>query len=130
MKKRFGSIVAWICVVLVAAFNTFAAIMKFIPQPMGSPGELMMQQLGISTGMEHVLGVIELAIVALYVIPRTTTVGFIFLIGYLGGALATNLTHGFTNAQAAPIYVLFLLMVIAAWFRSPELLTRAQGKKM
>jgi DoxX-like family len=37
------------------------------------------------------LGVIELACVAVYVIPRTSILGAILLTGYLGGAVATHL---------------------------------------
>ena len=124
MKLRIGSIVGWTCSLLVAAFNTFAAVMKYVPVVPDSPGDVMMQRLGITVQMQHVLGVIELAIIALYLIPRTSTVGFVLMVGYMGGALATNLTHGFSHMEALPIYILFTLMTIGAYFRNPELLSR------
>lgn len=124
MKSRFGSVLAWICTILVAAFNIFAGIMKFMPVAPGSEAEIMGQRLGLTPQIDHVLGVIELIIVALYLIPRTSTVGFVLLIGYMSGALATNITHGFTPAECAPMYVTLVLMTIAAYFRNPELLTR------
>ncbi len=130
MKLRVSSVIAWVCTLLVAAFNIFAGVMKFMPVPAGSPSEAMLQRLGVSLQLDHVLGVIELAIVVLYLIPRTSTVGFVLLIGYLSGALATNLTHGFTNAEAAPIYILFALMLISAYIRNPELLARLMKKKV
>ena len=123
MKSRLPSIIGWTCAILVAAFNLFAAVMKFFPVPPGSPAEAMGQQLGVS-GMEHSLGILEFIIVALFLIPRTSTVGFVLMIGYIGGALATNLTHGFTHMEALPIYILFLLLAISAWFRNPELTAR------
>ncbi len=124
MKSRFCTIVGWICAILVAAFNLFAAVMKFMPVAPGSDSEIMMQKLGITMTLDHALGILELAIVLLFLIPRTSTVGFVLMIGYMGGALATNLTHGFTNMQALPIYITFLLLMISATVRNPELLTR------
>ena len=129
MKPRTTSIIGWICVIPVAAFNLFAAIMKFIPQAPGSEGEKMGQLLGVA-GIEHALGVIELIIVALYVVPRTSTVGFVLMIGYMGGALATNLTHGLSTMDALPVYITFVLMTIGAYFRNPELLSRMMKGKV
>lgn len=121
--KKFSLILAWICTILVAAFNLFAAVMKFVPSAPGSDADVFMTRLGV-TGMEHVLGVLEFAIVILFLIPRTSTIGFVLLIGYLGGALATNLTHGFGTMDVLPIYISFVLMMISAYVRNPELLTR------
>jgi hypothetical protein len=87
----------------------------------------MMQKLGVG-GLEHGLGVLEIIIIVLFLIPRTSTVGFILMVGYLAGALATNLTHGFTFAEAAPLYVLLLLLTISGYFRNPELVSRLMGK--
>lgn len=123
MKSRFGIIIGWICAILVAAFNLFAAIMKFVPVTPGSPADAMGQRLGV-VGLEHQLGVLELIIIVLFLIPRTSTVGFVLMIGYMGGALATNLTHGFTNMEALPIYISFILLTVSAYFRNPELLSR------
>ncbi|NOS66791.1 MAG: DoxX family protein [Candidatus Peribacteraceae bacterium] len=123
MKIRASSIIGWTTAILVAAFNLFAAVMKFVPVEPGSDGAVMMERLGV-TGMMQQLGVLELIVIALFLIPRTSTVGFVLMIGYLGGALATNLTHGFTHLEALPIYILFVLLMISAWFRNPELTTR------
>jgi hypothetical protein len=46
----------------------------------------------------------------------------------MGGALATNLTHGFSHLEALPIYLTFLLLTISAWFRNPELAARLLKK--
>lgn len=124
MKFRFSSFIGWFSIILVAAFNTFAGVMKFMPIEAGSEAEAMLQKLGITATMDHALGVLELAIVVLYLVPRTSTVGFILLVGYMGGALATNLTHGFSNMEALPIYLTFVFMMIGAAVRNPELLMR------
>lgn len=127
MKSHFGSIIGWTATGLIAAFNLFAAVMKFVPVAPGSPAEAMGQRLGV-TGMEYGLGVLEFIIIALFLIPRTSTVGFVLMVGYMGGALATNLTHGVTHAEALPIYILFVLLMISAWFRNPELTARLRKK--
>ncbi len=128
MKLRLSSVIGWLCVGLVAAFHVFAIVMKFIPLAPGSEGEEFAKRLG-TYGLEYPLGVMEILIVLLYVIPRTSTVGFVLMVGYMGGALATNLTHGFPLADCTPLFVLFALMTLGAYFRNPELLTRIQGKK-
>ena len=89
----------------------------------GSPADEMGRRLGV-TGMEYTLGVLEFIIIALFLIPRTSTVGFVLMIGYLGARSQRILTHGFTNMEALPIYILFLLLMISAWFRNPELTAR------
>lgn len=127
MSPRTGTIIGWICALPVAAFNLFAAIMKFFPVEAGSQAEEFGRKLG-TIGLERQLGVLELIIVALFLIPRTSTVGFVLMIGYMGGALATNLTHGFTHVEALPIYIILVLLTISAWFRNPELTARLRKK--
>ena len=128
MKISASSIIGWTCAGLVAAFNLFAAVMKFMPVAPGSEAEAMGQKLGV-IGLEHSLGVLEFIIVALFLIPRTSTVGFVLMIGYMGGALATNLTHGFSNMDAIPIYITFVVLMISAWYRNPELVSRLMKGK-
>jgi hypothetical protein len=123
MKKKVGHIIGWISTILIAAFNIFAAVMKFVPQAPGSDGAVMMERLGMN-GLMQPIGVLEFIVIILFLIPRTSTVGFVLMAGYMGGALATNLTHGFSQAEVAPIYVVFVLMMISAWFRNPELVAR------
>ncbi len=127
--KKLGLIVGWICALLVAALNTFAGIMKYVPQAPDSEGAKMMASLGLTPGIQHVLGVVEFAIIILFLIPRTSTIGFVLMIGYMGGVLATMISHGMTSAaDTGVIYVALLLLTISAYFRNPELLSRLKGK--
>jgi DoxX-like protein len=68
-------------------------------------------QLGFPASLSRPLGIIELACVALYLIPRTSVVGAILLTGYLGGAIATNLRVGLPlfSHVLFPVYVALLL---------------------
>jgi hypothetical protein len=50
--------------------------------------------LGYPAAMIPVVGIILLACVVVYVIPRTSIIGAILLTGYLGGAVASNMRIG------------------------------------
>ena len=68
-------------------------------------------QLGYSPGVATPLGVVEIILVALYLIPRTSVFGALLLTGYLGGAVATNVRVGapwLTNILF-PVYVALFL---------------------
>ena len=68
-------------------------------------------KLGYSISLAIPLGIIEIACIVLYVIPRTSVLGAVLLTGYLGGAVATNLRTGaplFSNVLF-PVYVGVLL---------------------
>ena len=124
--SKASSIIGWICTILVSAFTLFSAVMEFVP--VTDPATLdFINRLGVG-GIAHELGVAKFVLVLLYLIPRTSTVGFVLLIGYFGGALATNITHGMPVETYAPLYIVFLLMTVDAWLRKPELLWRLQGK--
>lgn len=53
------------------------------------------------------IGVLELALVVLYLVPRTAVLGFTLLVGYLGGAVALHLRLGdpLFSHTLFPIYV-------------------------
>ena len=54
------------------------------------------------------LGLIELACVVLYFVPRTRVLGVILLTGYLGGAIATHV-HAGEVALVAPLFIGIML---------------------
>jgi len=57
------------------------------------------------------LGIVELAAVVLYAIPRTSALGAILLTGWLGGAIATHARMGspLFSHTLFPIYVAILV---------------------
>lgn len=124
MKFSFPSIIGWTCAILVSALNLFAGVMKYVP--VTDPAQLeMMKSMGMTPELAHILGVIEIASTILFLIPRTSTVGFVLLVGYTSGILATLLTHG---QDATIIYVVLALLTVSAYFRNPELLSRLKRK--
>jgi hypothetical protein len=68
-------------------------------------------QLGYPAEVAPWLGIILLACVATYVIPRTSVLGALLLTGYLGGAVATHVRIGSPLAthMLFPIYIATLI---------------------
>ena len=56
--------------------------------------EETMAQLGWPPGYAFMIGLIELACLALYLIPRTSSLGAVLMMGLLGGAMATQIRAG------------------------------------
>ena len=76
-------------VLLAALFVLFSAVMKFVyVPPAGAPPP------GFPMQHMHTLAYLEFVLVALYLFPRTTFFGAVFLTGYLGGATAIDLRAG------------------------------------
>jgi hypothetical protein len=63
--------------------------------------------LGYPASAVRAIGLIELACVALYLVPRTSVLGAVLLTGYLGGAIATHVRAGnpLLSHTLFPIYV-------------------------
>jgi len=74
--------------VLMLLFSGVMKLMKPAPVVEG------FAHLGYPEGLALGLGIVELACVVVYVIPRTSVLGAILLTGYLGGATATHLRIG------------------------------------
>jgi hypothetical protein len=68
-------------------------------------------QLGLPDGLIFPIGLIELACLAVYVVPQTSAFGAVLLTGFLGGAIATHLRVGdpLLGYTMFPIYVAALL---------------------
>ena len=67
-------------------------------------------QLGWPTHLAVGIGVLELACLALYLVPRTSVVGAVLLTGYLGGAIATHVR------VESPLFTHVLFPVYVATF--------------
>jgi len=69
------------------------------------------QALGYGAHHLPVLGLIQLACLVLYLVPRTAPLGAVLWTGYLGGAVATHLRldHALLTHTLFPVYVGTLL---------------------
>jgi hypothetical protein len=77
----------WILSVLLVAFLLFSSYGKFFDFPDKAK---MFEKLGITDPIAVYVGVIEIAIALLFLIPRTAFVAAILLSAYLGGAVWTH----------------------------------------
>jgi hypothetical protein len=93
---------------LGVAFLAFDAGFKFMatPEAVAATAEL-----GWPAHVIPLLGVIELACLALYLVPRTAIVGAVLWTGYLGGAIATHLRvqNPLLSHTLFPIYIAILI---------------------
>ena len=89
---------------LVVLFLLMDGVMKLInPAPVVEG----MTKLGYPLSLTSVIGIVLLACVVVFAIPRTSILGAILLAGYLGGAVASQLRVGlplFSNVLA-PVYM-------------------------
>lgn len=101
-----------------------SGIPKFIDWP---DKEVMFGKLGVPLEMAPTLGVIEVAVTLLFLIPRTSFLGAILVTGYLGGAVWTHLRIG--DPWFFPI-IIGVLMWIALGLRQPAIFALALGKPL
>ena len=88
--------------VLFLLFDTVIKVLNLAPAVEATT------QLGYAAGLVAVIGLIELACLAVYVIPRTAILGAILLTGYLGGAVATHVRAG------SPMFSVAFPLIIGA----------------
>lgn len=89
---------------IAITFLTFDVSMKLFAVKEAVEGTV---QLGFNSSVMLPLGLIELACLVLYVIPRTAPLGALLFTGYLGGAVAIHVQIGnpmFTHILS-PVYV-------------------------
>jgi DoxX-like protein len=106
---------------LVAFFLLVDAGFKLI-RPLPAPAVEAFGKLGYPVEFAGGIGVLLLACVVVYLIPRTSVLGAILLTGYLGGAVASHVRVGdpwFSHALF-PVYV-GLLIWGGLYFREPGL---------
>ena len=104
---------------LPVLFLLMDAVGKFVQPEQVVSGTV---ELGYRQSVILPLGVLLLACVVLYVVPRTAVLGAILLTGYLGGAVATHVRIGnplFTHVLF-PVYIGILLW-LGLYLRSRKL---------
>ena len=112
----------WTGRILTGLFALFMLGASVAPKLLHLPvAEETMAQLGWPSGYAFTIGVIELACLALYLIPRTSVLGAVLMMGLLGGAMATQIRVG------SPLFshILFslylgLFMWGGLWLRDPR----------
>ena len=125
MSSKAKRITGWVLTGLVGLFLIGASgVPKFIEFP---GKKEMFDHLGITPNLAPVLGVIEITVAILFLIPRTSFVGAIFVTGYLGGAVWTHLRVG------DPWFVPIIIGVVtwaALGVRRPAVFALAMGESL
>ena len=88
---------------LAILFLIFDGVVKVMQIPQAVEPTM---KFGYAASMVLTLGVIELACLVLYIIPRTAVFGAILMTGYLGGAIATQMRVG-----AEPFSIVFPIII-------------------
>lgn len=100
-QKRVG----WALGIVPSLLLFTSASMKFI-QPAGFDEGL--NHLGWNAAGMKWVGVLEIACVAIYLIPRTAVLGAVLLAAYMGGAVATH-------ARVGDFFIFQVLVGMAFW---------------
>lgn len=113
------AITGWTLSGLVGAFLIFSASLKFLAPAMAHEA---MIPLGWPVEYTLFIGVIELACVILYLIPRTAVLGAILETALLGGAIATNVrvSNPLFSHELFGVY-LGLFVWGGLWFRDARI---------
>ena len=85
----------------------------------------MMNKLGIPLDLLPKIGVLEIVVSVLFLIPRTSFVGAILVTGYLGGAVLTHMRVD--DAWFFPI-IIGVVMWVALGLRYPAIFALVLGK--
>jgi len=114
---------AWTGRVLSGLFVLFMLGASIAPKLAGMPvAAETLEQLGWPGEYALAIGIVELILVVLYVIPRTSILGAILLMSLLGGAMATQIRADMPlfSHQLFSLY-LGLVMWGGLWLRDPAL---------
>ena len=113
----------WTGRTLTGLFALFLLGASIAPKLLRLPvAEETMAALGWPPGYAFMIGLIELACLVLYLIPRTSAFGAVLMMGRLGGAMATQIRAG--NPLFSHILFslyLGLFMWGGLWLRDPRL---------
>lgn len=112
----------WILSVLVVAFLCITSVMGKFFQWEGKTE--MFQHLGYTQEIITKIGILEIVLALMFLIPRTGFIGAILLTAYLGGAVATHVRVG--DPFYFPIIV-GVLVWIGLGLRQPTIYSLALG---
>jgi hypothetical protein len=102
-----------------AAFLAFDAGIKLVPLQVVTES---MVQLGYPPELSRTIGIIEVLALALYLFPRTATLGAILFTGVMGGAIASHMRIG-DPLFSHTLFGVYLGCLIwgGVWFRDARL---------
>jgi hypothetical protein len=126
MTAKTQRIIGWVLSGLIAAFLLFGAADKLISLIPAESKQETLTHIGWQQETLKIIGGIEVAIAALFLIPRTGFLGAILLTGYMGGAIATHVRVG---DLPIPQVILGVLVWVALGLRQPAVFRLAFGSE-
>lgn len=117
-SEKSKKIINWVLTGLVAFIFLGSAVGKFAAN---EEALKVTASFGIDANTNTLLGLVEIASLLLFLIPRTGIIGTLLLAAFMGGAIATHLEHGLSIF--APCLVQTFLFLVA-FYRFPEIRTR------
>jgi len=115
-QPKAMTISGWILTALLSLLLLFSATMKFVNPP--DMSKQFVEHLGYPAHLALPIGVVEVACLVIFLIPRTAALGAILLTGYLGGATATHLRVG--DPFFAPV-IIGMAVWLALFLRDPRI---------
>jgi len=108
--------IGWVLSIIASLLLLMSGAMKFMP--ITPETEQGLQHVGWRADQVGTLGILEIGVVIIYLIPQTAVLGAILVTGYMGGAIATHVRVGDPVFVQAIIPVIFWL---GLWLREPRL---------
>ena len=124
-SKSRMRIAGWILSGIVALFLIGPSAMGKFTEWEGK--QKMFEHMGFTTDLMFKIGILEVALAILFLVPRTGFLAAILLTGYLGGATVTHLRVG--EPFFAPI-IMGVVLWIALGLRRPEIFSLAIGSEV
>lgn len=118
MSPKTIKITGWVLTIILTLLFTMSAFMKLTQN---ETAVAQASSVGIDATTYLFIGIIEIISLLLFIIPRTSVLGTLLLIAYMGGAIATHLQHQQPIAMAVAVQT---LLWITAFLRLPELKQR------
>ena len=125
MSAKTQRIIGW---VLSGIISAFLIVASGVPKLIGQVPEDMLKTLGFTSDTIWRIGIVEVIVALLFIIPQTGFLGAILVTGYLGGAICTHVRIGDLNF-IMPI-VMGILTWVALGLRQPEIFRLAIGKRV
>jgi uncharacterized membrane protein YphA (DoxX/SURF4 family) len=88
MTNKIAYVAGWVLTILLGVALTLSGVGKITGG--GPEMEAELAKMGLKPEMMFPLAIVELACVAVFLIPQTTFLGAILLTGYMGGAICTH----------------------------------------
>ncbi|HTN46847.1 MAG TPA: DoxX family protein [Flavipsychrobacter sp.] len=105
--------------VLAAALAVLFGMSAFLKLAQNETAVAQAASIGLDARTYLLIGVVELCSLVLFLIPRTMVLGSLFLIAYMGGAIATHLQHQQPIAMVVTVQIVLWITLV---LRYPSIL--------